>query len=164
MVSQDLKVSKGQIFMELIHEENSERNKWMKFILIIPFLLFIAALYYLYIRYFMESLSLVGDIVFISVVIYFIFPRKYQIYDDRLRIVLGKPLAINILFSSIKEIRHGEGNKAYGFSGIRLATSSRYVVEIQRVKGFNFIISPQHGDIFLNHLKRALKSRGIRVK
>jgi hypothetical protein len=150
--------------MELIHEEYSERNFWLRFILIIPVALFISALYYLYNQNIAEALALLGDTVFISALLYFIFPRKYQIYDDRLKIVLGRPFAINILFSSIKEVRHAQGSKAYVYSGVRFATSSRFVVEIQRVKGLNFIISPQNGDIFLNQLKKALKTRGIRVK
>ncbi|MFC1945225.1 hypothetical protein ACFLWF_00560 [Chloroflexota bacterium] len=86
-------------------------------------------------------------------------PRKLQIYDDKLRIVLGAPLAVNIPLSTIKEARHSSGVKAYMYGGVRFATSSRYVTEIVRKKGINYVISPQNGDIFLDHLNRTIKDR-----
>jgi hypothetical protein len=87
-----------------------------------------------------------------------ILPNRLQIFEDRLKIVLGGPFAINISFSNIKHVRQVPGNKAFVYWGFRLATSSRYVIEIARKKGLNLVISPKNGDTFLEQLTRALKA------
>jgi hypothetical protein len=86
-------------------------------------------------------------------------PRKYQIYEDKLKLVLGKPFSIDIPLSTITEVKHSSGIKAFIYSGVRFATSSRYAIEIVRNKGFNYIISPQKGNTFLEQLNRAIKSQ-----
>ena len=70
---------------------------------------------------------------------------------------MGTPFTINIPLSTIKEVRHSSGVKAYEYSGIRFSTSSRYVVEIVRSKGMNYVISPQNGNLFLEQLSQAIK-------
>ncbi|MBI2869238.1 MAG: PH domain-containing protein [Chloroflexi bacterium] len=89
-------------------------------------------------------------------------PRKYLLYQDRLRIVLGRPFGIDIPYTSIKEVKRASGARAYIYAGIRFATSSRYVVEILRKKGFNYVISPQNGDYFIEQLNRVMKSEAGR--
>jgi len=59
-------------------------------------------------------------------------PRKYQIYQDKLRIVLGNPFGINIPYSTVIEVQHSSSIKAFIFGGIRFAASTWYVVEIVR--------------------------------
>jgi hypothetical protein len=145
--------------MYQIHEENAEYNAWMRLILIIPAGLFIGAVISIYYQELEALWVLLGDAIFISLLFYFIFPRKFQIYNDKLRIVLGNPFSINIPFSSIKVVRHSEGYKAYTYSGVRFATSSRYLIEILRRKGLNYVISPQHGEMFLHQLDQAINSR-----
>lgn len=147
--------------MYLIHEENSERNFGLRLLWVIPAALFIGALLFLHDHKLDGFRVLLLDAVLVSAIFYFVFPRKFQIYTDKLRIVLGRPFAINIALSSIKEVRHSEGYKAYVYSGIRFATSTRYVIEILRIRGINYIISPQNGELFLQQLSQALKSRDV---
>jgi len=87
-----------------------------------------------------------------------ILPRRYQIFQDRARIVLGGPFALNILLSDISEARLAPGGRAFIYWGIRFATSSSGVVEIVRKKGMNVVISPANADMFLEQLNRALKA------
>jgi hypothetical protein len=145
--------------MYLIHQENAEYNAWMRLIYLIPAGLLIGALVGLYYQELEALWVLLGDAVFISVLFYFIFPRQYQIYDDKLRIVLGKPFRIDIRLEGIQEVKHTRGYKAHVYSGLRFATSSRYVIEIVKKKGMNYIISPQHGELFLQQLNQATKGR-----
>ena len=84
-------------------------------------------------------------------------PRRYQIFQDRLKIVLGNPFALSIPFSIIKEVRPVSGSSTFAYWGIRLATSSKSVVEIVRSKGWNVVISPANRDMFLDQLTQALK-------
>ena len=40
-----------------------------------------------------------------ALLFYIIIPRRYQVFSDRIRIVLGKPFSINLKFSVIKDSR-----------------------------------------------------------
>lgn len=145
--------------MILLHEEKAESAAWLKVIFIIPFGLFVGAIIFALNRDLEAFYTLMGEAALLALLFYFIMPRSYQIYQDRLRIVLGSPFGINIPLSTIKEARHASGVKAYAYSGVRFATSSRYVVEISRNKGMNYVISPQNGEIFLEQLNQAKKEQ-----
>jgi hypothetical protein len=142
----------------LIHEEKAEYSPWLKLLFIIPAGLLIAAIVLAFNQRADSFPVFLGEAACLALLFYFIMPRKYQIYQDKLTIVLGNPLAVNIPLSTIKEVRHFSGFKAYTYSGVRFATSSRYVVEISRSQGLNYLISPQNGDLFLEQLSRAMKS------
>ena len=85
-----------------------------------------------------------------------ILPQRFQIFEDRLRIVLGGPFAFNISLSNIKEARLTSGRKTFVYSGIRFATSSKGVVEIVRKKGMGLVISPVKTDMFLEQMNQVL--------
>ena len=85
-----------------------------------------------------------------------ILPRRFQIHQDRVRIVLGGPLAINIPFSNIRTVRTVSARKVFVYWGNRFATSTHSIVEILRKKGLGFIISPANRDMFLEQLNQAL--------
>ena len=87
-----------------------------------------------------------------------ILPRRFQIFQDRVRIVLGGPFALNIPLSDISEARLAPGSRAFIYWGIRFATSSSGVVEIVREEGLGLVISPVNADMFLEQLNRALKA------
>jgi hypothetical protein len=148
--------------MILLHEEKANYNSWLRLLAIIPIGSFIGALALFFNSGLEASLTLLGDGVLFTLLFYFILPRKFQIYQDRLRIALGPPFAFNIPLSTIKEARPSPGAKAYVYSGIRLATSTRYVIEIVRTRGSNYIISPQNGELFLEQLNLAIKNTGLR--
>jgi len=85
-----------------------------------------------------------------------ILPRRYQIFEDRLKIVMGGPFAISISFSNIEEAKPASSRKVFVYWGLRLATSSSNVVEIVRKKGMNLVISPSN-EMFLEELNQARK-------
>ena len=45
----------------------------------------------------------VEDAMVGAVTFWAILPQRYQILDDRLKVILGGPLSLNIAFDSIKE-------------------------------------------------------------
>ena len=143
----------------LIHEEKAAYDVWIKLVFLIPVGLVIGAVILLVADESLGSLVMFIDAVFLFLLFYFIMPRKYQIYEDRIKIVLGTPFAVNIQLSSIKEIRRVSGSKAFIYSGVRFATSARCVVEIVRRTGMNYVVSPQNGDVFLDILNQVIKSR-----
>jgi len=87
-----------------------------------------------------------------------ILPRRFQIFEDRLKILLGGPFAINIPFSNIVEAKPASGRKTVIYSGIRFATSIHHVVEIIRKKGLNLVISPTNDEMFLEQLNQVRNS------
>ena len=95
--------------------------------------------------------------VFDALIFHAVLPRRYQIFQDRLRIILGHPFAFNIPFSTIREARSTSGLKAFAYWGLRFATSSKGVVEIVRHQGWNVVISPANEGLFLEQLNQALE-------
>jgi hypothetical protein len=84
-----------------------------------------------------------------------ILPRKFQIFEDRLTIVLGWSFRIDTPFSNIVDARSVSGTKAFAYWGLRFATSTRHVVEVIRKKGLNLVVSPANEETFLEQLNRA---------
>ena len=99
-----------------------------------------------------------GVTIFDAVLFRLVMPRKYQVYSDKVRIVLGGPFAWNIPFSTIKEVRPSSGASTFVYNGVRFATSSRDLVEIRRSRGCNVVISPSNKDVFLEQVRTAMQS------
>ena len=142
---------------ELIYEDRAKYDLWLKLILggglamtLIMGVIFIS-------QDMEAALILLGVTVFDALLFKAILPQRYQIYQDKVRIVLGGPFAMNIPLTNITEIRERSGNKSLFYSGIRFVTSTRYVVEIIRNKGRNVVISPESGEVFLEQLNQALR-------
>jgi hypothetical protein len=99
---------------------------------------------------------LLGTAVFLGLLFYIIFPKKYQVYEDRIRIVLGGPFAINVPFAAIKEIRPAPAGSGSVYTGLKLATNAKNIIEIVRTKGMGMIISPANRDLFLQQVNQAM--------
>ncbi len=97
-----------------------------------------------------------GVTVFDALLLGAIVPRRFQIFEDRVRIVLGGPFTLNIPLSDVNEARLVSGSNALIYWGLRFATSSTGVVEIVREKGLGVIISPLNSEMFLEQLNRAI--------
>ncbi len=103
------------------------------------------------------ALAMFGITLFDALLFKAILPRRFQIFEDRLKILLGGPFAINIPFSSIIDVKSASGRKTFAYWGIRFATSTQHVVEIVRKKGLSLVISPRNDDMFLERLNQARK-------
>jgi len=143
----------------ILYEERAEYSYWLKLLFLIPVGLIIGAIILASNHEYEGFLVLIAESAFFVLLFYVIMPRKYQIYEDKLRIVLGNPFGINIKYSTIKEVKHSSSIKAFVFGGIRFATSTRYIVELVRNKGLNYVRSPQNGDSFIEQLNQAIKTR-----
>jgi hypothetical protein len=104
------------------------------------------------------GMALLGDTLLVALIFYFVFPRRYQVFNTKLRIVLGWPLGWDIPLSTIEEAHAASGIARWVYWGVRLATSSETAVEIVRKKGMNVIISPSNRETFLERLNDALKA------
>lgn len=142
----------------LLHEYKAEYDSWLKLIvggtLALTLILGIVLLTVdLPAAWVMFGVTLFDALLFSSVL-----PRRYQIFQDRLKIVLGSPFAFSIPFATIREVRPASGSKALVYWGIHWATSSRSVVEIVRSQGLSVFISPANRNEFLQELTQALKA------
>lgn len=140
----------------LVFEDTPRYDAWLKFVLGgVLALLFLSGVILAF-EDIEGSLVMFGVTIFDALLFKMILPQRFQIFEDRLRIVLGGPFRINIPLSNIREARQVSAADAFIYWGIRFATSTRYVVEIVRKRGLNLVISPSAGDIFLEQMNQAL--------
>jgi hypothetical protein len=106
---------------------------------------------------------LFASAAFVLVLLWLILPRKYQILEEKLRIVLGGPFSFHIPFQTIEAAKHLSGAKAATFWGLNFSPVLKNVVGIKRKKGMNVTISPSNPGLFLENLDKALTDwKGIR--
>ena len=143
----------------LIYEDTSRYDLWLK--LLLPGILALTLVWGIALLAIgsTEAYGPLSATAFDALLFYSILPRRLQVYDDRVRIVLGRPFAVNIPFATIREVRPASASKAFAYQGLRFATSSKSVVAIVRSKGWNVVISPANREMFLTYLDQALKAR-----
>ncbi len=143
----------------LLYEDTPEYDSWLKLILGgILALTFILGVVFIS-QDTEAALVMFGVTVFDALLFKAILPRQFQIFEDRLKILLGGPFAVNIPLSNIAEAKSVSGSKVFAYSGIRFATSTKWVIEIVRKKGMNLVISPRNEDMFLEQLNQARRSQ-----
>ena len=110
-----------------------------------------------------DPIGLFASAAFVLVLFWLILPRKYQILEEKLRIVLGGPFSFRIPFETIEAAKHLSGAKAATFWGLNFSPVLKNVVGIKRKKGMNVTISPSNPGLFLENLDKALTDwKGIR--
>jgi hypothetical protein len=141
-----------------IYEDDPVYDRWLKVLLgIVLALTFLAGVLLIF-EDIWTSIAMFGITLFEALLCIAILPRRFQVFQDRLRIVLGGPLALNIPFSSILEARVASGLEAFAHWGLRFITSTRNLVEIVRHEGLNVVIAPANRDIFLQQLYKGIKA------
>ena len=142
----------------LVYEDAPRYDLWLKLILGgVLALTFILGVFLLF-EDIVAAWVMFGVTLFDALLFKAILPQRFQIYQDRVRIVLGGPLAINIPFSNIRTVRTVSARKVFVYWGNRFATSTHSVVEIVRKEGLGLVISPANADTFLEQLNRVLKA------
>ena len=102
---------------------------------------------------------LLGATVFDGLLLHWLLPRRFQLYRDRLRIVLGNPFTFSLSLDTIIEIRAISTTRALFNTGITMATSLSASVEIRRSSGRSLVISPQNRELFLEQVNGALQRK-----
>ena len=143
----------------LIYKDKAVYDTWLKVVLVsvlaIPTILAISRIS----RNIEEGLAGFGVLLFVIILFRIILPRRFQVYDDKLRIILGGgPFAFNIPLRDIIEIKPRKGTKAFFYTGLRFATSANHTVEINRKNGLDVLISPANDEMFIDQLNQARKA------
>jgi hypothetical protein len=81
-----------------------------------------------------------------------VFPRRYQVYEDHLRIVLGGPFAIRIGFGQIKAI---EVTSRMALTANFVTRVTKTYVRIVKKSGLDIAITPKSNDLFVDNAIRA---------
>jgi hypothetical protein len=140
----------------LVYEDIPRVDLWLKLMLASILALTMVLGMWLLFEDIVAAIAMFGITLFDALLFRAIMPRRYQIYSDRIRIVLGGPFALNIPFHDIAEARPASGGKAFAYWGLRFATSTHGVVEIIRRKGLDVVISPGDRDAFLERLRHSI--------
>ena len=99
------------------------------------------------------SLALLVEAFIIGLIFWVVFPRKYQVYEDHVRIVLGGTFSVKVGFDKIKAI--GVTSRL-SFSVNFVTKVTRSYVEIVKKKGLSIAITPRANDLFVGNANRAL--------
>ena len=100
------------------------------------------------------GLALLAEAFIIGLIFLTVFPRRYQIYEDRLRIVLGGPFSVKLGFDNIKSV---EITSRVSFS-VNFATKlTGSYVGIALKRGFSIAITPRDNAAFVENANRALE-------
>jgi len=138
----------------VIYEENPHYDVWLKGIMMLPVFFIVIGIYHLFIREIASAVSLFGLALLMGAIYWAIFPRKYQILDSKIKIVLGGPFSFNIPFDNVESAGKPEGISL----GLNFATTflSEHAVEIKRKKGMTVNITPDNRNLFLENLNKVV--------
>jgi len=142
----------------LIYEDRPRYDLWLKVILGSILALTLVLGFVLLTVDILGAWIMFGTTLFDALLFRAILPRRFQIFEDRVKILLGGPFALNIPLVDISEVRSASGREVFIYWGIRFATSPSGVIEIVRRKGLSVVISPLNPDLFIEQANRALES------
>lgn len=106
-------------------------------------------------------ISILGAMLFLMIgVLGVTYPTKYQIFNDRIRIVLGYILHFDIRFSNIDKVTVPAFGDLWGLN-LNFINSYSYddMLQIARKRGVKVHITPWNRKLFLEHLYKALIAR-----
>ena len=144
-----------------LYEDHASYDYWLRLILFgIPLILLTVGL--ILIPEDKEgATAMISGSLIILFLFYLVLPKKFQVFEDKLRMVLGWPLHIDLSLANISESQITTGRKVFAYWGLRFATSSKSVVEIIRKKGLNIVISPSNAQLFVDKLNEAREQQQI---
>ena len=122
-------------------------------ILVVPVGLLIASIYLWLSGESAGGLVLLVEAFIVGLIFWFVFPRRYQVYEDHVRIVLGGPFSFKVGFAGIEAIRVTSRFTLIVNCATKLTKSC---VEITQKRGLPIAITPSDSDLFVENANRAL--------
>jgi hypothetical protein len=118
--------------MNLILEDRPAMAFWLKLIIALTLGITLVLGIVLYFLDPLSGLSMFILTIGLAALFYCILPRSYQIYTDRLKIVLGGPFRLTIPFAtSLQFFSPVDSLSAVATSGISFTTSAYFVLEVK---------------------------------
>lgn len=88
----------------LLYQDKPKYGLLLKLVLVIPVILLASSIYSWYTGDAFIGLTLLIEAFIIGLILWFVLPREYQVYENHLRIVLGGPFTVKIGFQNIEKI------------------------------------------------------------
>ena len=85
-----------------------------------------------------------------------ILPHRFEVYANRLRVVLGGPFAFNIGFAEITAVEILPPARAFAISGLKMATDAGTALIVKRRGKLDVSLSPRDRDEFVRVLEEAI--------
>jgi hypothetical protein len=137
----------------LLYQDKPKYGLLMKLILIIPVGLLASSIYLWSRGDTFVGITLLTEALIIGLILWFVLPREYQVYENHLRIVLGGPFSVKVGFQNIEAIRI---TSRLAFT-VNFATRiTRSYVEIVIRKGMSIAITPADDESFVEKANLAL--------
>lgn len=138
----------------LLYQDKPAYGLFLKLIIVImPVALLAASMYVLSLGDSFGGLVLLVETFIIGFIFWVVFPRKYEVYEDHVRIVLGGPFSVRVGFDQIKAIGL-TSRLTFSVSFVTKLTKSH--VEIAKKRGPSIAITPRATDLFVENANRAL--------
>ena len=137
----------------LLYQDKPKYGLLLKLILIIPVILLASSIYLWFTGDAFVSLTLLTEAFIIGLILWFVLPREYQVYENHLRIVLGGPFSIKVGFQNIEAIRI---TSRLSFNVNFTTTITKSYVEIVIKKGMSIAITPTDDKSFVEKANLAL--------
>jgi hypothetical protein len=103
-----------------------------------------------------SGLTLLVVAFVIGLTFWIVSPRKYQVYEDHLQILLGGPFVVKIGFDQISTIEVTDST-ALEITAIKLISKvNNTYVRIGRKKGLSITITPKSDVLFVENANRSL--------
>jgi hypothetical protein len=104
-----------------------------------------------------SGLTLLVVAFVIGLTFWIVSPRKYQVYEDHLQILLGGPFVVKIGFNQISTIEVTD-NTTLEFSAIKLISKvTNTYVRIGMKKRLSITITPKSDALFVENANRSLR-------
>ncbi len=100
-----------------------------------------------------DGLALLIESFIIGFIFWVVFPRRYQVFEDHVRIVLGGPFSVKVGFDNIKTL----GVTSRQTLSVNFVTKlTKNYVEIAIKRGLSIAITPGDKDLFVENANQAL--------
>ncbi|MFC1902797.1 hypothetical protein ACFLX4_01855 [Chloroflexota bacterium] len=100
-----------------------------------------------------DGLALLIGAFIIGFIFWVVFPRRYQVFEDHVRIVLGGPFSVKVGFDKIKTL----GVTSRQTLSVNFVTKlTKNYVEIAKKSGLSIAITPGDNDLFVENTNQAL--------
>jgi hypothetical protein len=138
----------------LVYQDESSSLSLRLLFMIIPAVFWAVSIYLWSARDPSAGVALLAAGLLMSGIFLVVFPRKYQVYEDCLRIVLGGPFAITLPFDRIKNV---EITSRTGFTMNLVNRITREYTLIVTKGGLNFAITPASNETFVERSRQAIE-------
>jgi len=143
----------------LLYEDMPRYDWWLKLVLVVALLAtLIPGIVILTWHDTTGGLAMLGVTAADALIFYLVMPKRYQLFDDKVRVVLGWPFGMDVRLSDVKEVRPSGGSDNLAMRRLKFATSSRTATEIVRRNGWAVVISPSDREAFIQRVNEALEA------